>query len=76
MTDSMNVRELNREQKVILKEMFMISKVNEGNFEAVFNKDYDEPSWTDISNADEMVSDETIYSEYEGISFVPEDFFS
>lgn len=76
MADSMNVRELNREQKVILKEMFMISKVNEGNFGAVFNKDYDEPSWADISNADKMVSDETIYSEYEGISFVPEDFFS
>lgn len=72
----MSVRELNREQKEALKQMYMIEKADKGEYQSAFNVDWDNPSYGEMSSADEIVSDEEIYTEYEGIDFVDADFFA
>ena len=57
----MNVRELNREQIIELKQGFLFSLP-------------EWPSWRGLADADELVDDETIFDLYEGTDFVPEDF--
>ena len=56
----MNVKELNREQLIILKGRYL-------------SKDED-VSYGELLEADNLVSDETIFEEFEGINFVEEDF--
>ena len=56
----MNVRELNREQLTILKGRYL-------------SKD-EYISYGELLEADNLVSDETIFDELEGINFVEEDF--
>lgn len=72
----MEVTELNRDQLVQLKQAYMAQLADEGLFAEMFNVDYDEPSWSDIANADELVSDEVIFEHFEGSDFVEEDFSS
>lgn len=56
----MTVYELNREQLTQLKTDYL---VREGAI-----------SWGEIANANELVTDEEIYTEFEGVYFVPGDF--
>ena len=56
----MNVKELNREQLIILKGRYL-------------SKDED-ISYGELFEADDLVSDETIFEEFEGFDFVEEDF--
>jgi len=56
----MNVKELNREQLIILKGRYL-------------DKDED-ISYGELAAADELVLDETIFEEYDGVEFVEEDF--
>ena len=56
----MNVKELNRKQLIILKGRYL-------------SKDED-VSYGELLEADNLVSDETIFEEFEGINFVEEDF--
>ena len=71
----MNVKELTREQLVELKQHYMAELVNEGTFAEVMNRDYDEPSYSDLANADEIISDDFIFEHYDGVDFVTDDFF-
>lgn len=57
----MDVRELNREQLIELKQSFLTSQP-------------EWPSWKELADADDLVDDETIFDLYEGVNFVPEDF--
>ena len=56
----MTVYELNREQLTQLKTDYLMK---EGAI-----------SWDEIANANELVTDEEIYTEFEGVYFVPGDF--
>jgi len=71
----MDVRELSREQMHELKERYLMQLADEGNFASVLNVNYDAPSYWDMANADEIVPDDVIFREYEGVDFVPDDFF-
>ncbi len=72
----MDVRDLNREQLIELKQQYMIQLADEGNFAEMFGVDYDAPSWGDMANADELVPDEVIFEHFEGSDFVDDDFYS
>jgi hypothetical protein len=70
----MNVRELNREQLKELKERYMIQLADAGEFAEVMGVDYDAPSYGDMANADELVPDEVVFRQWDGVYFVEEDF--
>jgi hypothetical protein len=71
----MTVHELNREQMLELKQNYLEQLADEGNYADVLNVDYDEPSYWDLANADEIVPDDIIFAHYEDTYFVPDDFF-
>ena len=60
----MKVYDLNRDQLIELKQQYLS------------NFDGHEPSYSELANADEIVSDEEIYRYAAGWSFTPDDFFS
>lgn len=70
-----DVTELNREQLTEIKQRYLIELADEGKFAEVGGVDYDYPDWDDIAHADEIVPDDVIFRRYEGIYFVPDDFF-
>lgn len=72
----LTVRDLSREQMRQLKCHYMMQLVNEGAFAEVVGRDYDEPSYADFENAGEIVPDDVIFRNYDGICFVEEDFFN
>lgn len=71
----MDVHELSKDQMHELKERYLMQLADEGSFSEVLDVDYDEPSYSDLLNADEIVPDDCIFRAYEGVCFVPEDFF-
>ena len=71
----MTVKELNKEQMLELKQRYLEMLADEGTFAEVMNRDYDEPSYWDLANADDIVPDDIIFTHYEGTHFVPDDFF-
>lgn len=70
----MNVHDLNREQMRTLKERYLIELADAGAFAEIIGVDYDAPSYRDIADADEIVPDDVIFNQFEGFSFVEEDF--
>ena len=71
----MDVRELSREQLTELKQNYLMRLADEGTFAEVLCVDYDEPSYWDLANADEIVPDDVIFEEHEGTDFTSDDFF-
>ena len=71
----MDVLELSREQLIELKQDYLEQLANEGTFAEVLDVDYDEPSYWDLANADDIVPDDVIFRQYEGVDFVTDDFF-
>ena len=59
----MNVHELSREQLTQLKEHYYNARHPEG------------VSYGELADIDELVSDDEVFTEYEGIEFVPDDFW-
>lgn len=70
----MKVTVVNREQLTFLKQAYMTRLADEGLFAEIFDVDYDEPSYADLANADELVPDDVVFREWEGTDFVEEDF--
>ena len=70
----MDVRDLNRQQLIELKQRYMTQMADEGMFAEIFGVDYDAPSWDDMANADELVPDDVVFCNWEGVDFVEEDF--
>lgn len=70
----MQVQDLNREQLIELKQRYLSKLSNESVYAEVMGVDYNEPSYYDIANADNIVSDDVIFREYEGVEFMEEDF--
>ena len=71
----MDVRELSKDQMHELKERYLMKLADEGSFAEVLDVDYNEPSYGDLANADQIVPDDVIFREYDGVCFVPDDFF-
>ena len=71
----MDVRELSKDQMHELKERYLMKLADEGSYAEVMDCDYNEPSYWDLANADEIVPDDVIFREYDGVWFVPDDFF-
>lgn len=71
----MNVQDLSREQLVELKQRYLTQLADEGSYAEVLDVDYDEPSYGDLADADDIVPDEIIFTHYEDTYFVPDDFF-
>lgn len=69
------VHDLCRECLVELKQAYMVGLANEGAYSEVMNVDYDEPSMLDLVEADELIPDDIVFTYFEGISFIPDDFF-
>lgn len=61
----MNVKELNKEELIQLKQNYYIEKCNEGS---------DCVSYGELANIDDFVSDEFILDHYKDVCFVEEDF--
>jgi hypothetical protein len=59
----MSVHELTSDQRTELK-LFMLEDVLG-----------EQPSWGDLADVDNIVSDERMMEEYEGVCFTDEDFF-
>lgn len=70
----MDVRDLSREQLVELKQRYLTQLADDGSYAEVLDCDYDDPSYQDLANADEIVPDDVIYRNYEGVYFVNNDF--
>lgn len=70
----MKVTELTREQLIQLKQRYLTILANEGTFAAVVGRGYDEPSYGDLADADEIVPDEVVFRQWENTNFVEEDF--
>ena len=60
----MTVYDLNRDQLIELKQRYYTENVNEN------------PSYGELLDVDDLVSDKEVYDEYANIDFVPDDFFS
>ena len=71
----MDVTELTREQLIELKQDYLEQLANEGTFAEVLDVDYNEPSYWDLANADEIVPDDVIFWNYDGFWFENDDFF-
>lgn len=71
----MTIKELSKDQLHELKERYLMKLADEGTFAEVLDVDYDAPSYGDLANADEIVPDDVIFREYDGIDFVKDDYF-
>ena len=71
----MDVLELSREQLTELKQNYLTQLADEGSYAEVLDVDYNEPSYSDLANADEIVPDCVIFKNYEGVCFTNDDFF-
>lgn len=59
------VRDLSRDQLSELKQSFLFDRMVENG---------DCPSYGELANADEAISDEAVFAAYEGTVFSPDDF--
>lgn len=71
----MDVHDLSRDQLVELKQNYLSELADEGSFAEVMDCDYNEPSYWDLANADDIVPDDVVYRQFEGTHFVNDDFF-
>lgn len=71
----MEVRDLNRNQLIELKQNFLQRLADEGEYAEQLDVDYDEPSYWDLANADDIVPDCVIFKNYEDVWFEDDDFF-
>lgn len=63
----MTVQELNRDQLIQLKQQMLMERMDaEG----------DSPSWGELADADSLISDEDVQSQFSGTIFTPDDFWS
>ena len=71
----MTYSELTRDQLIQLKQDYMVQLADCGEFAEVMGVDYDEPSYGDLVNADELIPDDVIKEHYGDIWFYEDDFW-
>lgn len=69
----MDVTELSREQLVELKQSYLCSLADSGDYE-VFDVRYIGVSYSDLVNADDIVPDDVVFDNYSGVVFCDDDF--
>ena len=63
----MTVEELNRDQLIQLKQEMLMERMDaEGDY----------PSWGELADADSLISDEDVQSQFAGTIFTTDDFWS
>ena len=62
----MSVQELSRDQLTCLKQAYQTERLD---------AQRGSPSWGELAEADDIISDESVFDEYEGVVFTPDDFF-
>lgn len=70
----MTLYELNPEQINELAGAYLSRLADEGSFSEIVGVDYDEPSYSDLARASEIVPFDVLEREYESTKFVDEDF--
>ena len=72
----MKVQELDREQLIQLKVMYMAELQDSGEFGEIVHNDpsITSPSWSDLADADDLIPDDAVYNHYDGIEFSVDDF--
>ena len=70
------VLDCTRDQLIELKVSYLYELAGEGVFAEVLGRDYDEPSYMDLAEADSIIPDDVIFDHYDGITFVEDDFWS
>jgi len=63
----MKVTELSRDELIELKQRYLMEKREE--------EHEDEPSYGELANVDELISDDEVYAEFDYIDFEKDDFF-
>lgn len=71
----MDVTELSRDQLVELKQNYLCSLDDSGDYSEVFDTHYIEISYSDLLNADDIVPDDVVFDNYCGVIFCDDDFF-
>lgn len=71
----MTISELTRDQMIQLKQAYMSELADCGEFAEVMGRDYDEPSYGDLADADDLIPDSLIMERYSDFVFVEEDFW-
>ena len=71
----MDVLQLSKDQLLELKQRYLTELADEGSYAEVLDVDYNEPSYWDLANADDIVPDDVIFKNYDGVDFVKDDFF-
>lgn len=71
----MDVHDLSRDQLVELKQNYLSELADEGSFAEVMDCDYNEPSYWDLANADDIVPDDVVFRQWECTHFTNDDFF-
>ncbi len=61
----MTVKELTQAQLLALKQAYLMERLDREENRC--------PSWGELADADELVSDEEVFSEYEGVMFSEDD---
>lgn len=61
----MTVYDLNRDQLIEVKQRMLTERLDERG---------ESPSWGELADADDIISDEEVFAEYGDTEFVPEDF--
>ena len=70
----MKVTELKRDQLIQLKQDYLCRIADDGRYAEVMCVAYDEPSYGDMANADDLITDEVIFKHFAGYEFVESDF--
>lgn len=70
-----DVHDLCHDCLVELKQDYLVQLANEGMFAEVTGVDYDFPAQGDFADADKIVPMDVVFEVYDGIGFVPDDFF-
>lgn len=63
----MKVTELSRDELIELKQRYYTEKLDTVG---------ESPSYGELADIDELVTDEEVYAEYDDVDFVPDDFFT
>jgi hypothetical protein len=69
-----DVTELSREQLIELKQNYLCSLDDSGDYSEVFDVDHIGVSYSDLLNADDIVPDDVVFDNYFGVIFCDDDF--
>ncbi len=70
----MNYDELNDDQKLQVAGGYLCRLADEGVYAEVMGVDWDAPSYEELADALQLVPEDVLRSEYEGVEFVEDDF--